>query len=578
MSDQSNSDRVISGRYRLLEPIGRGGMGVVWRARDEVLAREVAVKEVRAPAGLEPTELERLYRRLEREAWAAARVSHRGVVTVYDVASEGGRPWIVMELVRGLSLADVLEAEGPMTPQRAAHIGEQVLAALRSAHDSGVLHRDVKPGNVLIANDGRVVLGDFGIATLEGSSAITMTGEVVGSPEFLAPERALGRDPGPASDLWALGVMLFVAVEGVSPFRRATALDTLRAVVDAELPPPRRAGALEPVLEGLLRKDPAERLPAVEAARMLRVVGAGGTVRAPGGPVSGPDAATTTAAHHGQGPGDPHGTPHAAPYGSPNGAPHAAPYGTPSPLPASGPGAREGRAGLVLTVGIVLMLLALVAVGWLLLKDREGTGGTRGGSGGAPTRSATTAQSVTKTPSTAPSSSASVSPGATPGQLVSAYVDTVRSSYTGSCPPPAAHAPSFTATVEVERTPVVLEYRWATRSGRTSGPDWRSVTYEEGGPKSRRLEHTELTHEPDGVFADAVRLEVRGAAEVATQWVATSVTCRKETPTSGAPSPGASPSPASPSASAPATPPTPAAPGTGEPDRADQAAFVRTGR
>ncbi|MCX4802533.1 protein kinase [Streptomyces sp. NBC_01214] len=578
MSDQSNSDRVISGRYRLLEPIGRGGMGVVWRARDEVLAREVAVKEVRAPAGLEPTELERLYRRLEREAWAAARVSHRGVVTVYDVASEGGRPWIVMELVRGLSLADVLEAEGPMTPQRAAHIGEQVLAALRSAHDSGVLHRDVKPGNVLIANDGRVVLGDFGIATLEGSSAITMTGEVVGSPEFLAPERALGRDPGPASDLWALGVMLYVAVEGISPFRRATALDTLRAVVDAELPPPRRAGALEPVLEGLLRKDPAERLPAAEAARMLRVVGAGGTVRAPGGPVSGPDAATTTAAHHGQGAGEPHGAPHAAPYGSPNGTPHAAPYGTPSPLPASGPGAREGRAGLVLTVGIVLMLLALVAVGWLLLKDREDTGGTRSGSGGAPTGSSTTARSVTRTPSTAPSSSASVSPGATPGQLVSVYVDTVRSSYTGSCPPPAAHAPAFTATVEVERTPVVLEYRWVTRSGRTSGPDWRSVTYEEGGPKSRRLEHTELTHEPDGVFADAVRLEVRGAAEVATQWVATSVTCREETPTSGAPSPGASPSPASPSASAPATSPTPAAPGTGEPDRADQAAFVRTGR
>ncbi|MFF4386481.1 protein kinase [Streptomyces sp. NPDC001552] len=579
MSDQSNSDRVISGRYRLLEPIGRGGMGVVWRARDEVLAREVAVKEVRAPAGLEPAELERLYRRLEREAWAAARVSHRGVVTIYDVASEGGRPWIVMELVRGLSLADVLEAEGPMAPQRAAHIGEQVLAALRSAHDSGVLHRDVKPGNVLIANDGRVVLGDFGIATLEGSSAITVTGEVVGSPEFLAPERALGRDPGPASDLWALGITLYAAVEGVSPFRQATALDTLRAVVDAELPPPRRAGALEPVLEGLLRKDPAERLPAAEAARMLRVVGAGGTVRAPGGPVSGPDAPTTTATHHGQGAGEPHGAPHEAPYGPPHGSPHAAPYGTPPPLPASGPGAREGRAGLVLTVGIVVMLLALVAVGWLLLKDLEDTGGTGGGSGGAPTGSATTAQSVTRTPSTAPSSSASVSPGATPGQHVSVYVDTVRSSYTGSCPPPAEHAPAFTATVEVERAPVVLEYRWATRSGRTSGPDWRSLTYEEGGPKSRRLEHTELTHEPDGVFADAVRLEVRGAAEVATQWVATSVTCRKEeTPTSGAPSPGPSPSPASPPASTPTTPAAPATPETGEPGRADQAAFVRTGR
>ncbi|MFF4426139.1 serine/threonine-protein kinase [Streptomyces sp. NPDC001549] len=598
MSDQSNSDRVISGRYRLLEPIGHGGMGIVWRARDEVLAREVAVKEVRAPAGLEPAELERLYRRLEREAWAAARVSHRGVVTVYDVASEGGRPWIVMELVRGLSLADVLEAEGPMTPQRAAHIGEQVLAALRSAHDSGVLHRDVKPGNVLIANDGRVVLGDFGIATLEGSSAITMTGEVVGSPEFLAPERALGRDPGPASDLWALGVMLYAAVEGVSPFRQATPLDTLRAVVDAELPPPRRAGALEPVLEGLLRKDPDERLPAAEAARMLRVVGAGGTVRAPGGPVSGPDTPTATAAHHGPGAGHGHGAgePHTAPYGT-----HAAPYGTPPPT-VSGPGARESRAGLVLTAGIVLMLLALVAVGWLLLKDRENTGGKGGGNGGAPTGSATAAQTVTTTPSTAPSasSSASASAPATPGQQVSVYVDTVRSSYTGSCPPSAEYAPAFTATVEVERTPVVLEYRWATRSGRTSGPDWRSVTYEEGGPRSRRLEHTELTHAPDGVFEDAVRLEVRGPAEVTTQWVATSVTCRKETPTSGAPSPGPSPSPASPTASAPAAPAETGEPdrtvrtdrmdrpdrmdrmdgagGTDGADRADQAAFVKTGR
>ncbi|MFI1065600.1 MULTISPECIES: protein kinase domain-containing protein [Streptomyces] len=581
MSDQSNSDRVISGRYRLLEPIGRGGMGTVWRARDEVLAREVAVKEVRAPAGLEPAELERLYRRLEREAWAAARVSHRGVVTVYDVASEDGRPWIVMELVRGLSLADVLEAEGPMTPQRAAHVGEQVLAALRSAHDSGVLHRDVKPGNVLIANDGRVVLGDFGIATLEGSSAITMPGELVGSPEFLAPERALGRDPGPASDLWALGVMLYAAVEGVSPFRQATPLDTLRAVVDAELPPPRRAGALEPVLEGLLRKDPAERLPAAEAARMLRVVGAGGTVRAPGGPVSGPEAPTTGPVHEGHGPNgsDRSDRSHTTPYGTRSGAPPESPYGTPPPRPASGPGAGGSRAGLVLAAGIVLMLLALVAVGWLLLKDREDTNGKGGGTGVAPTGPATTTdRAVTTTPSTAPPASASVSASGSPGQHVSVYVDTVRSSYSGSCPPPAAYAPAFTATVEVERTPVVLEYRWVTRSGRTSGPDWRSVMYEEGGPRSRRLEHTELTHDPAGAFEDAVRLEVRGPAEVATQWVATSVTCRKETPTSGAPSPGPSPSPASPTASAPA------ASGTGEPDGmdgtdgTDQAAFVKTGR
>ncbi|MEV7446331.1 serine/threonine-protein kinase [Streptomyces sp. NPDC091204] len=568
MSEETNSDRVVSGRYRLLEPIGRGGMGIVWRARDEVLARDVAVKEVRAPAGLDPAELQRMYRRLEREAWAAARVSHRGVVTVYDVASEDGRPWIVMELVRGLSLADVLEAEGPMTPQRAAHIGEQVLAALRSAHDAGVLHRDVKPGNVLIANDGRVVLSDFGIASLEGSSAITMTGEVVGSPEFLAPERALGRDPGPGSDLWSLGVMLYAAVEGATPFRRATPLDTLRAVVDAQLPPPRRAGPLEPVLEGLLRKDPAERLPAAEAARMLRVVGAGGAVRASGGPVSGPDSPTAVA-HHGH---EPRGGGARAGHGAP-----AGPYGQPTaPVPVPGPGAgpaeREGRAGLVLAAGIAVLALALVALGWVLLKDRGDADG-RGGGPGAPTGAASTARTVTTRPSAAasasPSASASASASATAGQHVSVSVVAVRTTYAGGCPPPEDHAPAFTATVEVEQVPVVLEYRWATRSGRTSGPGWQSVTYEAGGALSRQLEHFELAHVPDATFEDAVRLEVRKPAEVTTQWVATSVTCRKETPTAGASSPATSASPSSPTASAAASP---AAGG------ADQAALVKTGR
>lgn len=537
-SGEPGSGRVIAGRYRLLDPLGRGGMGIVWRARDEVLAREVAVKEVRAPAGLEPAELQRMYRRLEREAWAAARVSHRGVVTVYDVASEDGRPWIVMELVRGLTLADVLEAEGPMSPQRAAHLGEQVLAALRSAHEAGVLHRDVKPGNVLVANDGRVVLSDFGIASLEGSSAITMTGEVVGSPEFLAPERALGRDPGPESDLWSLGIMLYAAVEGGTPFRRATPLDTLRAVVDAELPPPHRAGPLAPVLEGLLRKDPAERLPAAEAARMLRVVGAGGAVRAAGGPVSGPDSPTAVAQdprQHDQ------RQPRAAPYGDPT-----PPMPTPTPPSPSERPPRDGRAGAVLTAGIVVLLLALAALGWLLLKDRQNTDGSSGGVG--PTGTAGTAPTLTTAASTPPPSSdpASASASATPGQHVSVYVDTVRASYRGSCPPPADRAPSFTATVEVESTPARLEYRWATRSGKTSGPDWQSLAYEEGGPRSRRLEHTELTHVPGAGYEDAVRLEVRGPAEVATQWVAVSVTCEEETPTSGASSPGASTSPSPP--------------------------------
>ncbi|MBZ9641291.1 serine/threonine-protein kinase, partial [Streptomyces sp. PSKA30] len=286
VSVDPGSERVIAGRYRLLSPLGEGGMGTVWLARDEVLRREVAVKEVRAPAGLPAADVERMYTRLEREAWAAARVGNRNVVTVYDVATDEGRPWIVMELVRGISLAELLDAEGPLSPQRAAHIGAEVLSALRAAHEAGVLHRDVKPGNVLLSNDGRVVLTDFGIAMVEGSSALTMTGEVVGSPEFLAPERALGRTPGPESDLWSLGVLLYAAVEGSSPFRHDTPLSTLRAIVDEELPPPRRAGPLTPVIEGLLRKDPAERLPAARAEQGLRLIGAGGTPRADTAPTT----------------------------------------------------------------------------------------------------------------------------------------------------------------------------------------------------------------------------------------------------------------------------------------------------
>ncbi|MFK0232839.1 protein kinase domain-containing protein [Streptomyces vinaceus] len=279
-----DGERLVAGRYRLLSRLGEGGMGVVWRARDETLQREVAVKEVRAPAGLRAGDIARIYRRLEREAWAAARIPDRTVVTVHDVVTEDDRPWIVMELIRGQSLADLLRSEGPLTPRHAAHIGAEVLTALRAAHAVGVEHRDVKPANVLLAADGRVVLGDFGIAMVEGSTALTMTGEVVGSPEYLPPERALGRPSAPESDLWSLGVTLYAAVEGISPFRQDSALSTLRAVVDGEPPVPTRAGPLAPVIAGLLRKEPAERTPAAEVAEALRNI------------ARGPDAATTSTA------------------------------------------------------------------------------------------------------------------------------------------------------------------------------------------------------------------------------------------------------------------------------------------
>ncbi|MGW0791648.1 protein kinase domain-containing protein [Streptomyces sp. NPDC002911] len=260
---------VLAGRYRLGDVLGRGGMGKVWRAHDEVLHRTVAVKEL--TAGLYVAEADRavLHARTQKEARAAARITHSGVVTVHDVIEYDNRPWIVMQYVDGPSLADATKESGEVEPREAARIGLQVLSALRAAHGAGVLHRDVKPGNVLLARDGRVLLTDFGIAAIEGDSTITRTGELVGSIDYLAPERVRGGDPGPASDLWSLGATLYTAVEGTSPFRRTSPISTMQAVVAEEPPPSLRGGALAPVITALLRKDPADRPTAEEAERML---------------------------------------------------------------------------------------------------------------------------------------------------------------------------------------------------------------------------------------------------------------------------------------------------------------------
>ncbi|MFJ3105030.1 serine/threonine-protein kinase [Streptomyces sp. NPDC086835] len=270
----------LAGRYRLVEQLGRGGMGVVWRAVDEVLGREVAVKELRTYTDSSAPELADLTVRMQREARAAARVRHPGVVAVHDVAEHEGRPVIVMELVDGPSLDDVLNTRGVMDPREAAGIGASVLEALGAAHRAGVLHRDVKPGNVLLDRSGRVVLTDFGIAAMDdpgdgSTSHLTRSGEIVGSLDYLAPERAQGNDPGPASDVWALGATLYAAVEGSSPFRRTSTWSTLTAIVAEPLPEPRRAGPLAPVLRQLMHKDPAQRPDADAAARMLSAVAAG---------------------------------------------------------------------------------------------------------------------------------------------------------------------------------------------------------------------------------------------------------------------------------------------------------------
>ncbi|GAA3208109.1 serine/threonine-protein kinase [Nonomuraea helvata] len=278
----SDSAVMVGGRYRLLRTIGRGGMGKVWHAHDEVLGRDVAVKEVLPPPDLTGPEREVFAVRTFREARAAGRVAHPGVAAVYDVLEEGGHPWIVMQLVDSRTLGDLVREEGPMSPLETANIGLQLLEALRAAHAAGVLHRDVKPDNVLLTEDGRAVLTDFGIATTEDEAPVTRTGILIGTPAFMAPERAAGGQASPASDLWSLGITLYMAVEGHSPFQRDNALATLSAVMHAESAPLARAGVLAPVLLGLLRKNPAERMSLVEAERRLAVIIAGGTTEQTG--------------------------------------------------------------------------------------------------------------------------------------------------------------------------------------------------------------------------------------------------------------------------------------------------------
>ncbi|WP_406862608.1 serine/threonine-protein kinase [Streptomyces sp. HUAS MG47] len=278
---EPGTGRVVGGRYRLLARLGHGGMGTVWRARDEVVDREVAVKEPRVPDHLSDQERGNIHLRMQREARAAARIDHPAVVTVHDVVVEDARPWVVMELVRGQSLADRLQ-EGTLDPREAARIGLDVLGALAAAHEVGVLHRDVKPDNVLLGRADRVVLTDFGIATIEGEQRLTETGAFVGSPEFVAPERLLGQRPGPESDLWSLGVVLYAAVEGMSPFRRTNTPATLQAVLSAEPQSPARApGPFGGLVMRLLRKDPAARPGPAEIRAVLEAVAAPVPVHAP---------------------------------------------------------------------------------------------------------------------------------------------------------------------------------------------------------------------------------------------------------------------------------------------------------
>jgi serine/threonine protein kinase len=281
--------RVVAGRYALSEVIGRGGMGTVWLATDQVLQREVAVKEVSFAVDLTAEERTILRERTLREARAAARLDHPCVASVYDVVEEDGRPWLVMEHVSARSLQEILEEQGPLSPSAVARIGLDVLAGLEAAHRAGIVHRDVKPANVLVGANGHACLTDFGIATTTGDSSLTTHGALIGSPSYMAPERVNGEEPRPPVDLWSLGATLYAAVEGRPPFARGEAMATMMSVVSEHPAPMLRAGPLEPVLRGLLTKDPAARTTAGHARQQLSAVLSG----APAGPTPPPPPAAS---------------------------------------------------------------------------------------------------------------------------------------------------------------------------------------------------------------------------------------------------------------------------------------------
>ncbi|OIJ66403.1 serine/threonine-protein kinase [Streptomyces mangrovisoli] len=418
MNVGENGRRVVDGRFELQTRLGGGGMGTVWRARDLLLHRSVAVKEVRPPdidlAEHDPEGARMLRERVLREARALASVQHPNVVTIHHIVDggEGTYPWLVMELVEGGSLADRLE-RGPMAPHEAARLGREVLAALDAAHAAGIQHRDVKPANVLLRPDGRPVLTDFGIAAIRESTTLTATGSIIGTPDYMAPERITGVRGGPASDLWSLAMMLYVAVEGHHPLRRGTTLATLAAVLHDDVPPPKQAGALTPVLNRVLVRDPDARPDAAELERMLAAAEDPGQSAAP---ATSYHLAPPGAFGPATGFGPPTGPRDAVPPMPTGGFPPPAGYPAPagpvtagSPYP---PGAvttpvvpkRPGRRGLTIASSAVGVALVGVLV-WTQLPsggtDDKGTGADSSASGGSRTGGTPTPSSTASAQDTA---------------------------------------------------------------------------------------------------------------------------------------------------------------------------------
>ncbi|EST31505.1 serine/threonine-protein kinase [Streptomyces roseochromogenus] len=417
MGTESADFRVIAGRYRLEARIGRGGMGVVWRATDQLLGRRVAVKELLPDDSLSEDDARRRRDRTFREARAVGRLRHPHIIVVHDVVEQDERPYLVMELIEGDSLADRISRQGPVDAAEAARIGAALLGAVDTAHAAGVLHRDIKPANVLIeSGTGRVVLTDFGIAQVAGATTLTETGSFVGSPEYTAPERMSGLRTGPESDLWSVGALLCTALSGESPFRRDSLGGILHAVVAAEIRPPAEAEPLLPVVRGLLERDPDRRLGAAQAEQMLRTfLETGRTPDAPGPPgfptpgrghrigggrtprpgASGAAGSRTTTSDAAGG-----RTPNASCTPTRRDVPH----GGPQPATVSGAGteapARTSTRGVLLAALLVAALAGAGVSAAALLLHGSGDGG-----GGSPGGTATSPATGTGTSPTAPPAS-----------------------------------------------------------------------------------------------------------------------------------------------------------------------------
>ncbi|MGV9252490.1 serine/threonine-protein kinase [Streptomyces sp. NPDC003697] len=401
MGTEGDGCRVIAGRYRLETRVGRGGMGVVWRATDQLLGRHVAVKELPLDETLSPAEARLQRDRTLREARAVAQLHHPHIIVVHDVVEQDERPYMVMELIDGGSLADRIAERGPVDAREAARIGVALLSALATAHAAGVLHRDIKPANVLLeAGTDRVVLTDFGIAQVAGATTLTETGSFVGSPEYTAPERMSGAGTGPASDLWSLGALLCTALSGASPFRRDSLGGILHAVVVDEIRPPAQAAPILPVIRGLLERDPDRRLDAAEAERMLRAFLESG--RTPQRP----------AVH----------TP--------------TQWDVPRPLPVTSPRQSPEAPGRLSTRGVLVTALLVAAVAGAgvsaaaLLVDRDGPGGhppkvpaprTSASTGAVPPSSSSPPPPASRTPAPTVTVTRSASPAANTPTAPSGY-------------------------------------------------------------------------------------------------------------------------------------------------------------